>query len=69
MTSAAVLPLSFCPSMHERQLPARTAPVVPVGWAKDAAPAGRQEPRKRVGRRAGTQKCGANLAGSAECFG
>jgi len=44
--------------------------VVPVGRERHAAPAGWQEPRKWAGRRAGPQiKCGANLAGSAECSG
>ena len=44
------------PSMHGKELVARTAPEVPAGRVNDAAPAGWQEPRKRAGRRAGTQK-------------
>ena len=39
---------------------------LPVGWANHAAPAGWQEPRKREGRRAGTQKdAGPIVAGPA----
>jgi hypothetical protein len=44
------------PSMYRKELPAQTAPAVPVGRAHNAAPAGWQELRKRVGRRAGAQK-------------
>jgi hypothetical protein len=42
---------------------------MPVGWARKAAPARWQEPRKRVGRRAGTQKdAGSVVAGPAQVF-
>ena len=50
--------------------PAESGSALPVGWARDDAPALKQEHRTRVGRRAGgRKKCGACMGlGSAECF-
>ena len=50
--------------------PVESGSALPVGWARDDAPALRQEHRTRVGRPAGgRKKCGACTGpGSAECF-
>ncbi len=47
------------------ELPAESGSALPVGWARDDAPALRQEHRTRVGRRAGGRKNAEPVQGQA----